>query len=153
MTDKQKRVLAAIKLLELESSSGEVTPRALWEAARDPSHPLHGDFEWDDAKAADAHRDEQARQLLRLRVSMTYEDRVVAAPICVRVPEAAGAGYVRTAKVMGDREKSRQVMLDDVDRARCAIERATLVARALGIESECQALLDRLVSLRSRLAA
>ena len=46
-------------------SGGKIDPLQLIEAARDPSHPCHGDFTWDlDLAAAERWRD-QARKLIR----------------------------------------------------------------------------------------
>jgi hypothetical protein len=155
VTSRQKRIVAAIQALELASPTNEVTPRALWESARDEGHPLHDEFEWDDAVAAEAHRDEQARRLLRLRVTFVHEDRVIDAPICVRTPErgASEAGYTRTTKVVSDREQSKRVMLEELDRAARAVERARLVATALGYGGECEALLAQLTALKQKQAA
>lgn len=155
MTARQKRVLEAIKVLELASPTSEITPRSLWESARDEDHPLHSEFEWDDAKAADSYRDEQARRLLRLRVTVTYEDRIIRAPICVRTPEApAGeAGYTRLVKVLDDKEKARRVFVEEIARARRAIDRAREVSEVLGLGSQCESALESLLLLEQASAA
>lgn len=43
----------------------ELTPGLVVDTARDPEHPLHDRFEWDDAIAGENHRREQARRLIR----------------------------------------------------------------------------------------
>lgn len=154
MTPRQKRVIDVIKRLERESPSGEVTPRGLWEAARDVDHPLHDEFEWDDSVAADAWRDEQARRLLRIRVTVIHETKSIHAPICVRTPDAqpGAQGYTRLVTILEDdnREKARRVFVEEIDRARRAIERARNVADALGLADECAAVLEKLVALARR---
>jgi hypothetical protein len=40
-------------------------PKRVVDSARDPESPLHCHFEWDDAVAAEKHREEQARGLIR----------------------------------------------------------------------------------------
>ena len=45
---------------------GMLTPGLLLEEARDPSHPLHSRFEWDDTEAAERWRLYQARKLIQL---------------------------------------------------------------------------------------
>jgi hypothetical protein len=47
-------------------ANGELTPRAVVDAARMPRHVLHRHFEWDDQKAAEAWRLDQARAVIRL---------------------------------------------------------------------------------------
>lgn len=46
--------------------NGELQPIHVVEAAKDKHHPLHKHFEWDDKKAADAYRLDQARAIIRI---------------------------------------------------------------------------------------
>lgn len=48
-----------------ESNGGSVTPRVVVDDAESDQSPLHTLFEWDNVKAADEFRLEQARNLLR----------------------------------------------------------------------------------------
>jgi hypothetical protein len=52
-------------LNELAQRYGQLTPERIVEEARQPSSPLHSYFEWDDKIAAERHRLNQARILLR----------------------------------------------------------------------------------------
>lgn len=47
-------------------NDGELRPQHVVEAARDKRNPLHKHFEWDDKKAADAYRLDQARAIIRI---------------------------------------------------------------------------------------
>ena len=49
-----------------EQYGGNLTPKAVVDAARNSRHPLHKHFEWDDALAAEAFRLEQARTIIRI---------------------------------------------------------------------------------------
>lgn len=42
-----------------------LTPQLVVDIARDPQHPLHGRFEWDDRLAGEAWRKQQAHELIR----------------------------------------------------------------------------------------
>lgn len=53
---------------------GCVQTHTLVEEARDPLSPAHRGFEWDDVKAAEAHRLQQARKWLR-EVTIVIEER------------------------------------------------------------------------------
>ena len=54
-------------LQSIMDKEGDVDlPRRVVDAARQPDNPLHVHFEWDDQKAAEAHRREQASNLIRL---------------------------------------------------------------------------------------
>lgn len=48
----------------LTKKNGEVTPGQLLDASRSEKAPLHPCFEWDDQKAAEGYRKDQARELL-----------------------------------------------------------------------------------------
>lgn len=47
-------------------NGGELSPGAIVEAARNSRHVLHKHFEWDNEKAAEAYRLDQARAIVRL---------------------------------------------------------------------------------------
>lgn len=52
---------------------GRGEPSDVVEAARSPKSPMHAQFEWDDSKAAEAHRLEQARYLIR-SIEVVYSE-------------------------------------------------------------------------------
>lgn len=81
-------------------NGGEVTPDSVIDAARSASSPLHDAFEWDDSRAAEEHRREQARCLLRSLVVT----RIEAPKAPTRVYEV-----VRREKDVETGEKSRRV--------------------------------------------
>lgn len=73
------------KLEELKAiyrDNGLLQAEQVVERARDPESPLHDDFEWDDDKAAEQYRLVQARQLIRVAVSI---DPNLDEPVKVRV--------------------------------------------------------------------
>lgn len=49
---------------ELYDEHGYITPRIVLDTARDPEHPLHRYFDWNDATAAETARLSRARQLI-----------------------------------------------------------------------------------------
>jgi hypothetical protein len=66
---KTESIRAALLAL-YEAHEGMLSARAVVEAARDDSSPLHGEFEWDDDEAAEQYRLAQAGMLIR-RVKLT----------------------------------------------------------------------------------
>ena len=68
---KSQEKLKALKALE---RNGRIDTVALIQAASHPDHPCHNDFTWDDAKAAEERRHDQARALIR---SFRFEIEVV----------------------------------------------------------------------------
>lgn len=63
LSDKDVRVIGPV--LQSLAEQGGVTTRDVLDAARSKQSPLHEYFEWDDKVAADLHRLEQARYLMR----------------------------------------------------------------------------------------
>lgn len=67
--------VAASVVQAIYAANGTVTPEAVVEEARPVGAPLHPAFEWDDAIAAEAYRERQARGLLgKLTVSYRRSD-------------------------------------------------------------------------------
>jgi len=59
------------QLLKIQKcNGGSLSPVAVVDAARAADHPLHNRFEWDDSKAGEAYRIEQARRMIRAVVTV-----------------------------------------------------------------------------------
>jgi hypothetical protein len=103
--------------LETLVSAGRVTPRMVVDDARPADSPLHQCFEWDDTRAAELHRESQARYVLRsIRVvsdegTDTEQPRTMHA--FVSVTETVGTdeqrAYVPIARVLNESDLSRQM--------------------------------------------
>jgi len=78
---------------------GRLTPPAVVEAARNPRSPLHRHFEWDDAKAAEAYRLDQARAIIG--VIRIEEDDKEPARAFLSVKDPDGVSYRTAAEVSG----------------------------------------------------
>lgn len=80
--------------------------------SRDPSAPLHPAFEWDDEKAADAFRVEQAKYIIRSITVMAPKRGGDDAPIraFVSVVRDADRSYTSTAHALSDAELRQQVL-------------------------------------------
>lgn len=98
---------------------GPLTPARVVENATPETSPLHPLFEWDDAKAATAHRETQARYLLRAIVT-TYgeesEEKTVRAFVSIK--EDDGGVYENVYDVMQNPLYRNQV----ISRARSELE-------------------------------
>lgn len=70
--DPKKAAVVGQRLERLRKRYEVVTPKAVVEDARSASSPLHSFFEWNNGKAAEKYRLEQARHLIR-SVVVTYE--------------------------------------------------------------------------------
>lgn len=131
---------ANARLAELEiKGGGNLTHEMVLADAQDPSSPLHDYFEWDDTKAAQAWRIEQARLLVRsVRVVINTERQVITTIGYVRNPDLPGdePGYVSTARILNDKDRAREVLLLEFERVTAALRRARELAIAFGLEDD-----------------
>jgi hypothetical protein len=151
--DRRNQIREALEALEQE---GRLTPDAVVEAARDPLNPLHAEFEWDNQKAAHRFRVEQARTIIAsVRMVVIEESRVLVAPAYVRDPDARTGeqGYVRTATLSTDRERSRGALKNEIARADAYIQRVAMLAAAFGLDGEVQDVRERLALVAKALVA
>lgn len=93
-------------------NSGDLDPAAVVEAARKRTSPLHSAFEWNDSKAATAHRLQQAGRLISALIVTVVNEQgtTVAESISVNVKRgrsARGEGAT-TAHVFSAEELSAQ---------------------------------------------
>ena len=142
---------AAIK--KLEQNGGRVTAEALLQAARHPKHPMHADFQWDNAKAAHQHRLDQARSYIsEVRVIITTSTRTIVCPAYLRDRDIAPApGYITTQKLRTDREASQETLTYEIARAQALFERVREIAAALELEEELQMLIGATKEFHSRI--
>lgn len=128
-------VVSARSVIERElrtiwDERGSLTPAMVVEAARPDDHPLHGQFEWDDAIAGAAYRCAQAAQLIRsVKIVVTtengsVEDHRVRAWLPAKYAggdDAETGSYVPTMAV--ESAESRSFMLRQMRREAAAFQR------------------------------
>lgn len=139
-----------------EAGAGRLTPEAVVLDASDPDSPLHGEFEWDDRKAGDAWRLEQARQLIRgVKVLITTETRTINTVAYVRDPSAMAhqQGYVSIVKLKDSTEEAREAIDAEFRSADSALRRAKSIAAALGMEDAVDELLHGVTRVRELAAS
>ena len=101
---------------------GELTAGLVVDLARDPHHPLHDKFEWDDKVAGEQYRLSQARKIIA-KVKVRYVDpsdetHTIRARVYHSVPTSQGMAYRTTDDVMSDpfaRRLLRQRMRRDFE--------------------------------------
>lgn len=92
-------------------NNGHLTPRAVVAAARPKRSPLHPAFEWDDQKAAESFREDQARYVLRqITVVVEGNDEPKAVRAFLNVSEDHETHYTSRAVVLSDAELRKQVL-------------------------------------------
>lgn len=131
---------------------GRITPRAVWQAARDPTSPLHGDFNWDVQRAAEQTWERTASELIRqVRFIIEYDDRKVAVPFYVSDPRTEESSYVATSRIAANATLSERVLRDELERITAAIRRALKLAAAFGLSSSFERMLEQATEIETRL--
>ena len=91
-------------------------PRIVVDSARRKTSKLHADFEWDDSKAAQLHREEQARLIIRsLRIvheDDAGEDVVRRVYVHVDRDEDDASGYIDVGELSHDGEAAQQLLTE-----------------------------------------
>lgn len=114
------------ELQKIQATNGGVLyPADVVSFARNPKTALHAAFEWDDTKAAAAHRLEQARQLIRVVVDVEESERSdisVSAYVALRGDRKGEGGY-RSVSVLLRTARGRAAILDTAMWELAAFER------------------------------
>ena len=100
---------------------GHLTPKAVVNAARADRSPLHRFFEWDDAKAAESYRLDQARTLIRA-IKIVDDEREEPAPAFISIAGKGGTSYRPLADVLGNSDL-QLVALQSAERDLLAFEK------------------------------
>jgi hypothetical protein len=115
---KQQATKIARELESIRSADpdGVLRPEDVVEFARDPKSELHRQFEWNDSEAAAAYRLTQARQIIRVRVTMLDTgdgEETVRAYVSLYPPSR---GYEETADTLSTKRGRRDLILKLLDR-------------------------------------
>jgi hypothetical protein len=139
-------------ILSTADKTGRVTPRGMVDAAKDDAHPLHGQFDWDDARVADQHRMAVARQLLT-KVGYIGKDvrgRIVPTQYFVHEPGVEQQSYVPLSAVARDKKQSYALLLEEMARIESLIRRAQRIADVVNMRDDLDALLEAAVVTRAK---
>lgn len=139
------------RMKKLENEQGELTTEVVLKDAKKSSSPLHEYFDWDDKEAAHNWRTEQARRLIRsVRLVIHETETKVRSVAYVRDPSKGQSegGYVSTATLRTDKQRARDALVYELQRAESALARAYDVSFALGLSNEIEALRARVGAVR-----
>lgn len=133
------------QLSAIYQRDGALTPRAVVDAARHPDAPLHSWFQWDDGKAAEAYRIEQARRVIRVAVVTvpSLSNKPMRQFVSVSSHRHDGQGsYVAVVDLIKDRdayEQARRDALDELLRLHARFRHIVELAPVWGAISEAAA--------------
>jgi len=97
-----------------KAHGGKLNPPHIVQAASNPKHPLHADFEWDDTQAAHEYRLDQARRMIRVVVIFadTEEEEPTRAYVSLMGDRTDGGGYRALVDVMSDAGMRGQLLAE-----------------------------------------
>lgn len=97
-----------------EANNGVLKPRDVVDFARNPDTALHSRFEWDYSKAAEAYRLWQARQVIKITLTVIErEDKdeiIVPTFVSMSDDRRNGGGYRLLVDVMSDDEQRQNLL-------------------------------------------
>jgi len=111
------------ELSRIQQEDRAVTPTAVVNAARPDDAPLHPAFEWDDVIAAEAHREHQARTLIRSVTVIRDEKRE---PVYTHVQSI---GYMPTPMVAANEDLFQMAVKEATKRLKSAEEQVGILLR------------------------
>lgn len=93
-------------------NNGRLDAESVVEASRDPGAPLHSAFEWDDKRAAEKHRVEEAKYLIRSVEIVVDQNADEPTPIraFVSVMRDEDRSYTSTVHALADPDLRVQVV-------------------------------------------
>jgi hypothetical protein len=155
--NKENREAIEKRLQEIkERCNGDLLVDDVIRDARKPNSPLHGEFDWDVEKAAMEHWRETARQLIRaVQVIVVVGTESIVVPRYIRDPDKPHGeqGYIEPVEIKDDHSKAMAALMYEVDRAESLMERARMVAVALGLEKDIDNILRRIAKLKEKAVA
>lgn len=109
------RVDAQVAGIEMERlrvlHNGRLERNLVLEAARSPLNPLHSEFEWDDYRAAEAHRLDRAGYLIR-SIQVVVHEQPINGPVraFVSVTRDEDRAYTSVSHALADPMLRQQVL-------------------------------------------
>lgn len=132
--------------------SGRITPERVWQAARDPQHVLHNEFEWNVKKAAEQQWCETASRLIReFKFTVIIEKKKYLAPYYVSDHRVDYPAYVETARIARREDWAERQLQEELTRIEGAVKRARGLAAAFELQAHFERLLDNIIEIRRHL--
>lgn len=143
-----------IKALVKLQHDNRLTPDDVLGAARKPTNPLHDLFEWDDAVAAEEHRRDQARGIIReVQVKITTTTATITVHRYVPDPDRGkGQGYL-AIDPLPEEDMCRRIVVQECNRALGVMRRAATIAEALGMSDGVEEMIGHWAAWRDAVAA
>jgi hypothetical protein len=139
--------IAAIR--SLENRRGQLTPRQVVAAAKNPRSPLHSLFDWDIQQAAEHWWLHRARVVIGA-VTIQVQTREVTYKASAYMVDTAvdGQGYRSVAALKTDVAQARESLIYTLEMAAGHLRRSFDLAAPLGLSNEIDQLLHDIASVQ-----
>ncbi len=134
---------AGAELDRIYEKNGELKPAAVVEESRPETAPLHPVFEWDDKKAADKYRNEQAKRLIGAIVQVEEREKQPPKEIKIRAFTHAEKAYHPTQVVLEHPTMRDEALRDAFRMAESFKQKFSALKEVAGIIVEVDKFLDR----------
>lgn len=122
----------------LENSEAGLSPASLVEASRPEDAPLHNEFEWDDAKAAEQFREHQASKIIRnLTVTVEESESQPRAFVNLKSNEVTG-NYVSFTRVLNNDDWKEKLLASARMDMQAFIAKYKVLKELAGVVEEMQ---------------
>lgn len=124
-----------------DKHDGVLQPEVVVRAAARETSPLHKCFEWDDSKAAEAFRLEQARCIIRASVEILSngKDEIPTRVFVSLTPDRGQEGYRITSQVCSDAELYAQMLADAKEEMNCFRRKYARISELSGVFAAMEA--------------
>ena len=147
MNRNQKEAIAARLEKLTKLNKGRLTPANVMHDARNLKSPQHDQFEWDDGKASEQYRLDQARTLIRtVRLEIRTERRIISTVRYVRDPSANQfeQGYVDVTSLRNNKTLAYEALEDELKRAKVSMDRALDFAETLNMRDMVDQIIEHI---------
>lgn len=133
--------------------NGDIVVREL---ISDPNNPNYGElrkqFDWNDISAAHAHRVAVANSLIReyFYIARDSTGRPIEIPFYIHTPGVRGSSYSQTQEIARDRQRSRELIMQELAACEGHVRRAQSIAAAVKLEAEMDHLLHACIDARKK---
>lgn len=143
------------EIMALADENGIVTPRAVFEHAKNPNTALHGEFTWDGEQAIEELGLQKAAALIRtVKVQIIVDSRKIVAPFFVNDPRDSRPGeYMPLQQAKNDDTLRHGILLNEISRIEGAVMRAKAIAGVMDLSAEFEQMLATVGSIKERVKA
>ena len=137
----------------LADETGHISAHRVLNEARDPTCVIHGKFIWDDARAGEKFRLEQAEGLVKIvRLEVVIARQTVVVPHYPRDPTRPPRekSFIDITRIGLDPDLTRRVIASELDRIEAQVKRLRSMAEVLGVAATIDELLCNIIKATSR---